>query len=231
MMTVRQAPQESPDGRWYHILMKLFCAWIMLAATAAFAGVNPQLHEVKRVYILAMSASLDQFLASQLAKAGVFEVVTDPKKADAIITDRVGEPFENKLDELYPPPPPPKPADAKPAADAAKSDSTKGDSAKADSDKGDSTKSDSAKSDSAKGDGKVVVKGDPLSGVDLSGGARPSTMGRGKGNIFIVGRGSRSVLWSIYEPPKNNTPRELTKTAERVVKHLQEDLTGKKPAE
>jgi hypothetical protein len=191
--------------------MKLFCAWIMLAASVAFAGVNPQLREVKRVYILAMSASMDQFLASQLVKAGIFEVVTDPKKADAIITDRVGESFENKLDDLYPPPTPPKPA-----PDAAKTDAAKTDTAK----------SDTGKSDT----GKIAVRGDALAGVDLSGGARPTTMGHGKGNIFIVSRGSRSVLWSIYEPPKNNTSRELTKTAERVVKHLQEDLTEKKPA-
>jgi hypothetical protein len=195
--------------RWYHILMKLFCALTTLAATAVFASVNPQLQEVKRVYILAMNGGMDQFLISQLVKAGIFEVVTDPKKADAIITDRVGESFETKLDDLYPPPAPPtppKPAETKPAADSTT----------------DSTKSDASK---------LIVRGDALAGVDLTGAARPTTMGHGKGNIFIVSRGSRSVLWSIYEPPKNNTSRELTKTAERVVKHLQEDLTGKKPAE
>jgi len=186
--------------------MKLFCALTTLAVTAALAGVNPQLREVKRVYILAMTASMDQFLASQLAKAGIFEVVTDPKKADAIITDRVGESFETKLDDLYPPPTPPKPVAPKPAAD---------------------TPSDSAKSDAPK----IVTRADALAGVDLTGVAHPTSMGRGKGNIFIVSRGTRSVLWSIYEPPKNNTSRELTKTAERVVKHLQEDLTEKKPAE
>jgi hypothetical protein len=191
--------------------MKLFGALTALAAAVAFASVNPQLREVKRVYILAMTASMDQFLASQLVKAGIFEVVTDPKKADAIITDRVGESFENKLDDLYPPPAPPKPA--KPAADA--SDDSNSDS-----------KSDSAKSDSPKPAG----RNDALAGVDLTGATRPTTMGHGKGNIFIVSRGSRAVLWSIYEPPKNNTSRELTKTAERVVKHLQEDLTEKKPA-
>ena len=159
---------------------------------------------MKRVYILAMSAGMDQFLASQLAKAGVFEVVTDPKKADAIITDRVGESFESKLDELYPPPAPPK-----------------------------ETKSADSTTESPKSDGPKSARelnSDKLAGVDLTGGGRPPTMGHGKGNIFIVSRGNRSVLWSIYEPPKNNTSRELTRTAERVVKHLQEDLTEKKPA-
>jgi hypothetical protein len=187
--------------------MKLFCALTAFAATAAFATVNPQLHEVKRVYILAMSASMDQYLANQLTKAGVFEVVTDPKKADAIVTDRVGESFESKLDDLYPPPAPPKKADdTKPAADAT--------------------------SDSTRPEPKSLrdINSDKLAGLDLTGASRPSTMGHGKGNIFIVDRGSRAVLWSIYEPPKNNTSGELTKTAERVVKHLQEDLNGKKPA-
>src|SRR5580692_9982622 len=153
--------------------MKLFCALTAFAATAAFATVNPQLQEVKRVYILAMSSSMDQYLANQLTKAGVFEVVTDPKRADAIITDRVGESFESKLDDLYPPPPPPKKADdPKPAEDAT--------------------------TDTTKPDAKSLrdIKSDKLSGVDLTGGARPISMGHGKGNIFIVSRGSRAVLWS-----------------------------------
>jgi len=186
--------------------MKLFCALTALAASLAVANVNPQLRDVKRVYILAMTSSMDQYLANQLTKAGIFEVVTDPKKADAIITDRVGESFENKLDDLYPPPAPPKKT-------SEETKETKPDA--------DSTKPDSAKS-------LRELNSDKLSGLDLSGATRPSTMGRGKGNIFIVSRGSRTVLWSVYEPPKNNTPGELTKTAERVVKHLQEDLIGKK---
>jgi hypothetical protein len=187
---------------WYHILMKLFCALTAFAATAVFASVNPQLHEVKRVYILAMTANMDQFLASQLTKSGLFEVVTDPKKADAIITDRVGESFENRLDVLYPPPAPPAPP--KPAEE---------------------TKAD-APTKSARD-----ANSEKLAGLDLAASSHPSSMGRGKGNIFIVSRDSRSVLWSVYEPPKNNTSGELTKTAARVVKHLKEDLTEKKPSE
>ena len=74
-----------------------------------FAAVRPELKQINTVYILAMGNGVDQFLANQLTSAGVFQVVTDPKKADAILTDRVGEPFEKKLDELYPPPPPPPP--------------------------------------------------------------------------------------------------------------------------
>jgi len=197
-------------GLRYHILMKLFCALTVLAA-AAFATVNPQLHQVKRVYILAMGSGMDQFLANQLTKEGVFEVVTDPKKADAIVTDNVGEAFQKKLDDLYPPPPKPKTeAEAtKPAADAGTS-----------LDVGDSSS-----------DAKPAKK-DLLDGLDFSGGGvRSSSFGRSKGNIFVVDRNSRSVLWSVYERPKNTTPGELTKTAGKVVKQLKDDLTDKKPTE
>ena len=44
--------------------MKLFCVlWCSLAAlaAAAFASVNPELHQVKRVYILAMGSGMDQY--------------------------------------------------------------------------------------------------------------------------------------------------------------------------
>jgi hypothetical protein len=199
-----------PRRRWYHILMKLFCAFSMLAA-AAFAGVNPQLHDIKRVYILAMGSGMDQYLANQLTNAGVFEVVTDPKKADAIVTDNVGEGFQKKLDEIYAPPPAPKkPADtAKPAADASTLDV----------------------GDSNTPDPKAAQKS-PLSDLDFSGGAvRVSSLTRGKGNFFVVDRSSRTVLWSVYDRPKNSTPRELTKTAAQIVKHLKDDLYPKKASE
>jgi hypothetical protein len=190
--------------------MKLFCALTALAA-AAFASVNPQLHQVKRVYILAMSSAMDQYLANQLATSGIFEVVTDPMKADAIFTDHVGEAFQKKLDDLYPPPTPPKtPAEAtKPAADSGTN-----------LDVGQSTAPDAK---AAKGG---------LADLDFGGPTvRTGTIGRGKGNFFVVDLTSRAVLWSVYERPKNTTPSELTKTAGRVVKRLRDDLTDKKPAE
>ncbi len=191
--------------------MKLFCAFTVLAA-AAFASVNPQLHEVKRVYVLAMGSGMDQYLANQLAQAGIFEVVTDPNKADAIITDHVGEAFQKKLDDLYPPPPAPKKKETeatKPAADSGNA-----------LDVGDSNAPDA----------KTAKNG--LDDFDFGGAnTRVSTLSRGKGNFFVVDRNSRAVLWSVYERPKNSSPGELTKTAGRVVRHLKDDLTGKKPAE
>lgn len=75
---------------------------------AALLGMDPEARNVKSVYILRMGGGLDQFLASELTKNGVFTVTTDPQKADAIFTESLGEGFEKKYAELYPPPPPPK---------------------------------------------------------------------------------------------------------------------------
>src|SRR5260370_2868793 len=86
--------------------MKLFCALALFAA--ALPAINPDLKRVNSVYILPMSSGMDQFLANRLTTMGVFQVVTDPQKADALITDRIGETFQAKLAELYPPPAPPK---------------------------------------------------------------------------------------------------------------------------
>ena len=83
--------------------MKLFCALALLGGSLT-AAVNPQLKQVTKVYILSMNGGMDQYLADNLTKMGVFQVVTDPQSADALITDRLGEPFETKLKDLYPPP-------------------------------------------------------------------------------------------------------------------------------
>jgi hypothetical protein len=171
--------------------MKLFCGLVLGAALLVSAAVNPQLKQVNAVYILAMTGGMDQFLANQITASGIFQVVADPKKADAIITDHLGESFETKLTELYPPPapvaPPPPPVD----------------------------------DEKSKASDKKTL--------DLGAGAqRMNTGGRGKGNLFIVDRKSRNVLWSIFEPPKDSTPGELSKTAEKVVKRLRFDLSDKK---
>ena len=75
---------------------------------AALHAADPGARDVKSVYILRMGNGLDQFLASELLKGGVYTVTTDPQKADALFTDSLGEGFEKKLDALYPPPAPPK---------------------------------------------------------------------------------------------------------------------------
>jgi len=156
-----------------------------LLATSLWAAINADLKHVSSVYILPMSSGMDQFLANRLTTLGVFQVVTDPQRADAVITDRIGEPFQAKLEELYPPP--------KPVMKDEKKDDKKDN------------------------------KGD-LSGPIVP---RVSSFNTGKGNFFIVDRRSRNVLWSIYERPKDSTPGELTRTAEKVVKRLKADLVEK----
>ena len=174
-------------GRWYHVLMNRLCFLALLGASLG-AALNPQIKQVNQVYILAMGGGMDQFLANQLTAQGVFQVVTDPQKADAILSDRLGVMFENKLKELYPPPAPPPPP---------KSDSK-------------DAKDKDEKQDTSP--------------------ARVGGLGTGKGNFFLVDRKTRAVLWSLYERPKDSTPRELSRTAERVVKRLKADLTDKKPS-
>src|ERR1019366_3963758 len=56
----------------------------------------------KTVYILPMAAGLDQYLAQWLTKAHVMQVVADPKTADVIMTDRLGEAFEQKMKQIRP---------------------------------------------------------------------------------------------------------------------------------
>jgi len=56
---------------------------------------------VKTVYLLPMNNGLDQYLAVQLTTDSVLQVVTDPHKADAVVTDHLGEAFEQTLSDLY----------------------------------------------------------------------------------------------------------------------------------
>ncbi len=49
-----------------------------------------------------MAGGLDQFLAEQIARDHVMHVVADPKNADVMLTDRLGESFESKLAKIHP---------------------------------------------------------------------------------------------------------------------------------
>src|SRR5258708_13703693 len=80
--------------------MKLFLCLLALCMAGSGAS-NPELAEIKTVYLLPMTYSLDQFLAIRLTKGGVLQVVTDPKLADAILSDHIGTGLEDKLKSLY----------------------------------------------------------------------------------------------------------------------------------
>ena len=100
-------------------VMKLL--FFLLAGAAALAG---DLSQVRTVYILSMMGGLDQHIANRLTDGHVLQVVTDPKNADVIMTDRLGPGFEDQMARLYPPPEPEKPKDEEkdknkdPSADA-----------------------------------------------------------------------------------------------------------------
>jgi hypothetical protein len=76
----------------------------LLVSCSAMILSGADLATVRNVYLLKMSKGLDQHLANRLTGEHVFQVVTDPKLADAVLTDHIGEDFQAKLDELYPPP-------------------------------------------------------------------------------------------------------------------------------
>ncbi len=64
-----------------------------------------------------MGSAFDQYLANWIQRKGPLQVVTDPGKADAILTDRLGKGFEMALKQLYPEPEPeakPKPEEGSP---------------------------------------------------------------------------------------------------------------------
>ena len=81
--------------------MALRIAMLAPCALLPISSARAEIFGVKTVYLLPMSGGLDQFLALQLSSGGLLQVVTDPKKADAILTDAIGERLEDSLGELY----------------------------------------------------------------------------------------------------------------------------------
>lgn len=76
--------------------------FLLLALPVAVLAQAPA--SSRQVYLMPMAGGLDQYLAAQLTREHVLQVVTDPKAADVIMTDRIGEGFEQKMAEMFPPP-------------------------------------------------------------------------------------------------------------------------------
>ena len=149
------------------------------------------LANVHTVYLLKMNKGLDQFLANRLTSDHVFRIVTDPKLADAVFTDQIGEAFQMKLEEIFPTPESEKPA---PPPKAEKTDN---------------------EANPLLGD--TVNKLAPLT----------SSFGRAKGTVFLVDAKSRQVVWSVYQPAKGVTSKEMDRTANDIVSRLKKDLNPK----
>jgi hypothetical protein len=73
-------------------------ALALCTASFALAQPNSNLSSVQSVYIMPMSGGYHQHLANRLIRLGLFQVVADPHHADAILTDRLGEGLEARLD-------------------------------------------------------------------------------------------------------------------------------------
>jgi len=163
----------------------------------------------RTVYLMPMGRGLDQFIANRLTRMHVLQVVTDPAKADTICTDQVGATLEDRLKDLYPPPPDPEATQAakeKAAAAKEKAEQPGGSGAVA-------------------GSARPSLLADTVNKADKAG--NMGVAGRGRGTIFLVDVKSRQVLWSAFEKPKNFSPQEMDHTAERVVKQLKADLSTK----
>ncbi len=72
----------------------------VIACAVAWLAPAADLGRVQKVYVMPMANGFDQLLAHHLAQAGVFQVVVDPRTADAVFTDRLGEAFEARLSAM-----------------------------------------------------------------------------------------------------------------------------------
>jgi hypothetical protein len=188
------------------LMKRLVPILIFTGALAAAADLSA----VKNVYVMTMNRGLDQYLASRLTAEGIFSVVTDPKLADAVLTDRFGEVLQTQLEIISPTP--------KPEVEEEDAEATE----KADAKPAKSSRSAKDQDNSS-----------PISAFGASSGSdgastQTSTFGRSKGNIFLVDTKSRQVLWSTYDPPKTTAPRDLNRTASDIVSRIRKDLNPKK---
>jgi hypothetical protein len=80
-------------------LLLVLCGSSLLLGAGDLSG-------VKSIYVMPMARGLDQYVASRLTSEHLFKVVTDPKLADAVLTDRIGDAFQIQLESMNPEPPP-----------------------------------------------------------------------------------------------------------------------------
>lgn len=187
-------------------------AGILLTTSALCAeGPNAELSGVQVVYVLPMGNGMDQFIAHQVALHGLYQVTTDPRQAEAFVSDYVGTTFEMRVDDLI--------KAAREKAEKEAEELARKEAAKAPkppkSEKDDKAK-DNEEEDARSGEFQTV-----------GGAARVQSFSRGRGNIFLVDAKSRRVLWTGFDVPKNTRPEELQKSANRLVSQLRKAKTGK----
>lgn len=75
--------------------------FIALALLAVPLG-QAQLRDAQPVYFWPMQHSFDQYLAEAVHGAEALTVTFDPKRAKAIMTERIDAPFLHAIEELFP---------------------------------------------------------------------------------------------------------------------------------
>jgi hypothetical protein len=91
--------------------MKHLTRLFVFAAVALAGAAMAQQGALRTVYIFPMANGLDQYLAAQIAQEHVMQVVADPKLADLVMTERLGESFEQALAKIHPNDSDPAPSD------------------------------------------------------------------------------------------------------------------------
>jgi hypothetical protein len=187
---------------------------------------RPELLKIKTVYFLPMGNGLDQYLANWLTRTGRFEVVTDPALAEAVFTDRLGAAFEASMKELYPP--------AEPEAESENqtTDATAPENAGAtkvvDPKTLESVEPKTTLSSTAAARRAAQEKADAdFAAATRQQPSRISSWGRSKGNLFLVDRTSRKVIWSFYGRPSNTMPDQMDRLAEQISRKLHSDVRVK----
>lgn len=187
----------------------LYLGLLLPAWPGAAQGPNADLSSVGTVYVLPMASGMEQFIAHQVAKQGIYEVTTDPLRADAFISDFVGASFEIRVDDLLKAARDKKEKDA---AELAKKEAEKsGEAAKKPAKK--------TKDEDEETDGGFQIE-------SMASG-RVGAFGRGKGNIFLVEAKTRRVLWTGFDIPKNTRAEAMQKSADKLVSQLRKEKTGK----
>ncbi|HZT31581.1 MAG TPA: hypothetical protein VFA33_16965 [Bryobacteraceae bacterium] len=174
--------------------MKRFLFWLSCLALPLSAAELASLHSV---YLLPMANGMDQYLANRLTNLHVLQVVTDPQRAEAVLTDRIGQPLEDRLQDLYPPPPDKEAKQKQKEKQAEKEQDSQGPS---------------------------PIFGDVANKLATPG--TNSSFGRAKGTIFLVEVKTRKILWSTYQRPKDTTSHQLDRTATQIVNQLKLDMAG-----
>jgi hypothetical protein len=212
------------------LLLLLGCSGALLCGA--------DLAEVHTVYVMPMARGLDQFLANRISGQHVFRIVTDPKLADAVLTDAIGDAVQVQLETISPTPKAVEQAAAEPEtktpAKGEKTDKPAEPAAKPAVEKAAAEKA--GLSATVEKPAKPAKNGVNNPGTVVSMFqdtenqiARPvSAFSRGKGTIFLVHAKSREVVWSTFDPAKSTRTADLDRAASDIVSRLKKDLKPKK---